>query len=70
VRLQFDVTLLSTGYILAREADFTCFIDDLTANERFSATVVVSKKIVMEVSRDKGKVEIAHIYITPISDHF
>ncbi len=52
-----------------KEREFNCVIEDPQLNDRFSAVVTVSKKRVIEATRQKdGKLELAHVFITPVSD--
>jgi hypothetical protein len=49
------------------QRNFTCVIEDAELNDRFSAQVTVSKREVIRKSRATPQIELADIYITPIS---
>jgi hypothetical protein len=46
---------------------FTCLIEDKLLNDRFSATVSVMKRVPIRKSPDATNVELADVFITPIS---
>jgi hypothetical protein len=49
------------------ERTFTCVIKDIQRDETFAARVKVAKKVPIEASTiDRGKVELADIYIWPV----
>jgi hypothetical protein len=52
---------------MPQQYSFTCVIDDWVLHDRFSASVQVLKRDVIQKSRDGTQIEIADVYITPIS---
>jgi len=46
---------------------FTCVITDLVLTDKFSAEVTVRKRCVVKSSREKDRIELADIFITPVS---
>jgi len=46
---------------------FTCVVTDSVLTDKFSAEISVRKRRVIRSSRDKNRVELADIFITPIS---
>lgn len=46
---------------------FTCVITDATLSDKFSAEVVVRKRVAVRASRDRNQIELADVFITPIS---
>jgi hypothetical protein len=49
------------------ERDFTCVIDDHLLRERFSAVVTVRKRFPIKKSLQSGEIDLADVFITPIS---
>ena len=47
---------------------FNCVIDDRHLGDRFSAIVNVTKKSAIEFAQQEGRIALAHIFVTPISD--
>lgn len=52
---------------MPQKNSFMCVVEDKVLNDRFSASVSVSKRDVVRKSRDGHSVEIADVFITPIS---
>jgi hypothetical protein len=52
---------------MAQTKTFTCVIIDMVLSDKFSAEVVVHKRAVVKSSRDKSQIELAGVFITPIS---
>ncbi len=53
---------------MAQTKSFTCVIEDFHLHDRFSAQVEVVKKMPIRTSLQSGKIDLADVYITPISD--
>jgi hypothetical protein len=51
----------------ADERRFTCVIEDHVLHERFSANVTVRKKCPVRSSLQKGRIDLADVFITPVS---
>src|SRR5262245_279722 len=49
------------------QRSFTCVIQDRLLGERFSANVTVRKTVPIRVSLQTGKIDLADVFITPIS---
>jgi hypothetical protein len=49
------------------QRDFTCVIDDRLLRERFSANVTVRKKFPIRKSLQPGQIDLADVFITPVS---
>src|SRR5580692_8608869 len=52
---------------MAQTKSFTCVITDAVLNDRFSAEVTIYKRTAVRRSRDGTQVELADVFITPIS---
>ncbi|MFN7922694.1 MAG: hypothetical protein U0Q16_21495 [Bryobacteraceae bacterium] len=52
---------------MAQEKTFTCVIIDIVLTDKFSAQVVVRKRTVVRRSRGNSQIELADIFITPVS---
>jgi hypothetical protein len=52
----------------SQEYSFTCVIEDHVLHDRFSADVVVKKKLPIRTSLQDGKIDLADIFIEPVSD--
>jgi hypothetical protein len=52
---------------MPQTSTFTCMITDIVLSDEFSATVVVQKRSVVRSSRDGSKIELADVFITPVS---
>jgi len=50
------------------EKKFTCVIEDLYHSEKFSAKVSIHKKV--RPSLQEGRIDLADIFITPVSGTF
>jgi len=51
----------------AHDLQFSCVIEDHVLLERFSAEVIVRKKIPVRTSLQDGKIDLADIFIEPVS---
>ena len=46
---------------------FTCVITDVVLSDKFSAEITIRKRYKIRSSREKDRIELADIFITPIS---
>ncbi|MGB7760017.1 MAG: hypothetical protein WBL61_09320 [Bryobacteraceae bacterium] len=51
----------------ANEREFSCVIEDHILHERFSANVKVKKRIPVRRSLQKGRIDLADVFIWPVS---
>jgi|ERR1041384_1660542 hypothetical protein len=54
---------------MKQKIQFTCVIEHTHLHDFFSATVIVTKKKIIELAEEKDRIALAHCFITPVSDH-